>query len=92
MHRVLVLGAGKIGSLLSGLLASSGDYEISLADANGKAAESVAASHKQARIAIKAYQVDASNKAALETHLKAHPADAVISSLPYFCNPPVAEV
>ncbi|HEY1771665.1 MAG TPA: saccharopine dehydrogenase C-terminal domain-containing protein [Gammaproteobacteria bacterium] len=92
MHRVLVLGAGKIGSLLSGLLASSGDYEISLADANGKATESVAASHKQAGIAIKAFQVDASNKAALETHLKAHPADAVISSLPYFCNPPVAEV
>jgi len=92
MHRVLVLGAGKIGSLLSGLLASSGDYEISLADANGKAAESVAASHKQAGIAIKAFQVDASKKAALETHLKAHPADAVISSLPYFCNPPVAEV
>ncbi|HSN16610.1 MAG TPA: saccharopine dehydrogenase C-terminal domain-containing protein, partial [Gammaproteobacteria bacterium] len=92
MHRVLVLGAGKIGSLLSGLLASSGDYEISLADANGKAAESVAASHKQAGIAIKAFQVDASNKAALETHLKSHPADAVISSLPYFCNPPVAEV
>ena len=92
MHRVLVLGAGKIGSLLSGLLASSGDYEISLADANGKAAESVAASHKQAGIAIKAFQVDASNKAALEAHLKSHPADAVISSLPYFCNPPVAEV
>ncbi|HZT28742.1 MAG TPA: saccharopine dehydrogenase NADP-binding domain-containing protein, partial [Bryobacteraceae bacterium] len=92
MHRVLVLGAGKIGSLLSGLLASSGDYEISLADANGKAAESVAASHKQAGIAIKAFQVDASNKAALESHLKAHPTDAVISSLPYFCNPPVAEV
>ncbi len=92
MHRVLVLGAGKIGSLLSGLLASSGDYEISLADANGKAAESVAASHKQAGIAIKAFQVDAANKAALEAHLKAHPAEAVISSLPYFCNPPVAEV
>ena len=92
MHRVLVLGAGKIGSLLSGLLASSGDYEISLADANGKAAESVAASHKQAGIAIQAFQVDAANKAALEAHLKAHPADAVISSLPYFCNPPVAEV
>ncbi len=91
MHRVLVLGAGKIGSLLSGLLASSGDYEISLADANGKAAESVAASHKQAGIAIKAFQVDAANKAALEAHLKAHPAEAVISSLPYFCNPPVAE-
>ncbi|HEV7164417.1 MAG TPA: saccharopine dehydrogenase NADP-binding domain-containing protein [Gammaproteobacteria bacterium] len=89
MHRVLVLGAGKIGSLLSGLLAASGDYQISLADTNGKAAESVAAGHKLA--SIKAYQVDASSKDALETHLKAHPADAVISSLPYFCNPPVAE-
>lgn len=92
MHRVLVLGAGKIGSLLSGLLASSGDYEIGLADANSQAAESVAASHKKAGIVIKAFQVDAADKAALETHLKERPADAVISSLPYFCNPPVAEV
>jgi saccharopine dehydrogenase-like NADP-dependent oxidoreductase len=89
MHRVLVLGAGKIGSLLSGLLAASGDYQIDLADANGKAAETVAASHKMA--SIKAHQVDASNTAAIEAHLKAHPANAVISSLPYFCNPPVAE-
>lgn len=89
MHRVLVLGAGKIGSLLSGLLAASGDYQIALADTNGKAAESVAAGHKLT--SIKAYQVDASSKDALEAHLKAHPADAVISSLPYFCNPPVAE-
>ena len=89
MHRVLVLGAGKIGSLLSGLLAASGDYQIDLADANGKAAETVAASHKMTN--IKVYQVDASNTAALEAHLKAHPANAVISSLPYFCNPPVAE-
>ena len=92
MHRVLVLGAGKIGSLLSGLLASSGDYEIGLADANSKAAESVAASHKKAGIVIEAFQADAADKAALETHLKERPADAVISSLPYFCNPPVAEV
>ena len=89
MHRVLVLGAGKIGSLLSGLLAASGDYQIALADTNGKAAEAVVAGHRLA--SIKAYQVDASSKDALEAHLKAHPADAVISSLPYFCNPPVAE-
>ena len=90
MHRVLVLGAGKIGSLLSGLLAASGDYQIDLADANGKAAQSVVAGNKVA--GIKAHQVDAANKTALETHVKAHPVDAVISSLPYFCNPPVAEV
>jgi saccharopine dehydrogenase-like NADP-dependent oxidoreductase len=90
MHRVLVLGAGKIGSLLSGLLAASGDYQVDLADNNGHAAQSVAAGHKLAN--IKAYQVDAANKAALEAHVTTHPVDAVISSLPYFCNPPVAEV
>src|SRR5579872_3013884 len=57
MHRVLVLGAGKIGSLLSGLLAASGDYQVDLADSNGHAAQSVAAGHKLP--SIKAYQVDA---------------------------------
>ncbi|MGH8400206.1 MAG: saccharopine dehydrogenase family protein, partial [Gammaproteobacteria bacterium] len=56
----------------------------------GHAAQSAAAGHKLAN--IKAHQIDAGNKDALEQHLKAHPADAVISSLPYFCNPPVAEV
>ena len=71
MHRVLVLGAGKIGSLLSGLLAASGDYQIDLGDANGKAAAGRGAGHKLAN--IKAHQVDASSKAALEAHLKAHP-------------------
>ncbi|HEX5340422.1 MAG TPA: saccharopine dehydrogenase NADP-binding domain-containing protein, partial [Gammaproteobacteria bacterium] len=90
MHRVLVLGAGKIGSLLSGLLAASGDYQVDLGDVNGHAAQSAAAGHKLAN--IKAHQIDAGNQDALERHLKAHPADAVISSLPYFCNPPVAEV
>ena len=90
MHRVLVLGAGKIGSLLSGLLAASGDYQVDLADSNGHAAQSVAAGHKLP--SIKAYQVDAANKTAVEAQMKAHPVDAVISSLPYFCNPPVAEV
>lgn len=90
MHRVLVLGAGKIGSLLSGLLAASGDYHVDLGDVNGHAAQAVAAGHKLAN--IKVHQVDARNPEALEKHLKAHAVDAVISSLPYFCNPPVAEV
>ena len=32
MHRVLVLGAGKIGSLVACLFSESGDYEVSLGD------------------------------------------------------------
>ncbi len=90
MHRVLVLGAGKIGSLLSGLLAASGDYQVDVGDVNAHAAQAIADGYKLAN--IKAHQVDATSKEALEKHLKVHAVDAVISSLPYFCNPPVAEV
>jgi len=32
MYRVLVLGAGKIGSLVACLLSESGGYEVSLGD------------------------------------------------------------
>jgi len=42
MHRVLILGAGKIGALISGLLAESGGYKVDLADMDGAAAEAVA--------------------------------------------------
>src|SRR5688572_5734157 len=42
MHRVLVLGAGKIGALISGLLAESGSYRVNLGDVDGAAAQAVA--------------------------------------------------
>ncbi|MGD1977545.1 MAG: saccharopine dehydrogenase NADP-binding domain-containing protein, partial [Gammaproteobacteria bacterium] len=45
MHRVLVLGAGKIGALICGLLGESGDYEILLADVDGERARSVSDAH-----------------------------------------------
>ena len=35
MQRVLILGAGKIGALISGLLAECLDYEVHVADVNG---------------------------------------------------------
>jgi hypothetical protein len=41
MHKVLILGAGKIGALISGLLAESGSYHVQLGDVDGAAAESV---------------------------------------------------
>src|ERR1039457_3405716 len=42
MHRVLVLGAGKIGALISGLLGESGAYQVQLADVDESAAAGVA--------------------------------------------------
>jgi saccharopine dehydrogenase-like NADP-dependent oxidoreductase len=40
---------------------------------------------------LHAHGLDAGNRDALSAHLRAHPADAVISSLPYYCNVAVAE-
>ena len=41
MQDILVLGAGKIGALISGLLSESGDYRVQLADAKAGVAADV---------------------------------------------------
>jgi saccharopine dehydrogenase-like NADP-dependent oxidoreductase len=89
MHRVLILGAGKIGALISGLLAESGSYTVFLGDVSGPTAHSVVRAHGSAHLT--AVALDASDTAALVSHLAAHPVDAVISSLPYYCNVGVAK-
>ena len=89
MHKVLILGAGKIGALISGLLAESGSYKVQLADVDGAAADSVVREHGGTNLA--AHALDATDKAALAKHLASHPVDAVISGLPYYCNVAVAE-
>jgi saccharopine dehydrogenase-like NADP-dependent oxidoreductase len=89
MHRVLILGAGKIGALISGLLAESGSYRVALADVDGAAAEAVVRAHSTGNLT--AYALDATDSAALARHLKEHPVDAIISSLPYYCNVAVAD-
>jgi saccharopine dehydrogenase-like NADP-dependent oxidoreductase len=89
MHRVLILGAGKIGALISGLLAESGSYKVQLGDVDGAAAEAVARAHASPHLS--AFKLDATDGAALSKHLADHPVDAVISSLPYYCNVGVAE-
>src|ERR1700722_20181040 len=89
MHRVLILGAGKIGALISGLLADSSSYKVFLGDVDGHAAESVVRAHGSSHLTGSA--LDASDGNALLKHLQQHPVDAIISSLPYYCNVTVAE-
>ena len=89
MKKVLVLGAGKIGALISGLLAESKEYQVDLADVELKASASICAAHGLP--GLSPYQVDAADLAALTAQLSAHPVDAVISSLPYYCNVTVAK-
>ena len=88
MHKVLVLGAGKIGALIAGLLSESGSWEVQLADKDPAAAQGVVAAHSGP--SLRGLGLDATDAGMLQAHLSAHPVDAVISSLPYYCNPTVA--
>lgn len=90
MQDILVLGAGKIGALISGLLAESGSYGVQLVDARAGAAADVASAHGLDTIASFAF--DASDKATLTKHVREHKPAAIVSGLPYYCNVPVAEV
>src|SRR5882757_4830300 len=73
MHRVLILGAGKIGALISGLLAESGSYKVNLGDVDGAAAESVVRAHGSTHLS--SFALDASDGNVLLKHLKEHPVD-----------------
>jgi saccharopine dehydrogenase-like NADP-dependent oxidoreductase len=89
MHRVLILGAGKIGALISGLLAESGGYTVFLGDVDGDTALAVVRAH--ASVNLTGVALDAGDMGALAHYLAAQPVEAVISSLPYYCNVGVAE-
>lgn len=87
MQRILVAGAGKIGTLIAYLLADSGDYEVYLAD--------ISIQHLTAdfpRPNIQLVELDAINAAQLGGFFQQYSITAVVSSLPYFCNLAVAEV
>jgi saccharopine dehydrogenase-like NADP-dependent oxidoreductase len=90
MHDVLVLGAGKIGALISGLLAGCGDYRVQLADKVEGAADEVAKAH--GLDTIQPFTFDAADSAVLDAHVEEHKPVAIISGLPYYCNVGVAEV
>jgi saccharopine dehydrogenase-like NADP-dependent oxidoreductase len=88
MNRVLVLGAGKIGSLITCLLNQHGRYEIHLGDMTLDAPKHLVEHLGLERVTP--FLVDIRNPDAVGTYLSAHRFDAVLSSLPYFCNPTVA--
>jgi len=90
MQDILVLGAGKIGALISGLMAESGSYRVQLADAHKGTAAEVAGAHGLETIT--AFDLDASDAKALTKHVQTHKPAAVVSGLPYFCNEVVAKV
>jgi saccharopine dehydrogenase-like NADP-dependent oxidoreductase len=89
MTKVLVLGAGKIGSLISWLLVQSGDYEVHVADANSEALARFSCELSHSR--LQACTLDVLQRSCLADFLKQNGIEAVVSALPYFCNKGVAE-
>jgi saccharopine dehydrogenase-like NADP-dependent oxidoreductase len=88
MYRVLVFGAGKIGSLIGCLLSLRSNYEVHLADMTLDKPKHLVEDLGLERVTP--CVLDVRHADAVSTYLSTHPVDAIVSSLPYFCNPIVA--
>jgi len=88
MHNVLIAGAGKIGSLIACLLTDSGDYQIYLADKHFNGNDIIRLRQRLPQLQM--IEIDVGNPAAIANILREKSIQAIISSLPYYCNPAVA--
>jgi saccharopine dehydrogenase-like NADP-dependent oxidoreductase len=83
-HRVLLLGAGKIGRMIARFLMDSGDYGLTVGDVNDAALKRVAK-----LTGAEARRIDASSLEDVASAMKGF--QTVISALSYHHNPLVAE-
>jgi len=83
MHRVLLLGAGKIGRMISRFLTDAGDYQLSVGDMDTKALSAI-----EKATGAKTIQVDATDVQSLTAAMA--DCDSVLSALSYRFNPMVA--
>ena len=89
MHQVLVLGGGKIGSLISFLLTNSHGYHVHLADIQ-KSNQYI---ERLGNLPNFDYVIlDASNENSVADFITKNKIEAVISSLPFYCNVAIAKV
>src|SRR5581483_3756625 len=89
MHRVLVTGAGKIGSLIAVLLAQSGAYEVFLADIHldNPRVKKLTAIFPALMLTV----LDARHQDQISTFLRDKKIETLVSSLPYYCNVDIAK-
>ncbi|MEL7539140.1 MAG: saccharopine dehydrogenase C-terminal domain-containing protein [Pseudomonadota bacterium] len=90
MKRICVLGSGKIGALISGLLGASGDYTVDLIDKDNVRVKQVSDGHRMDTVRV--FAIDATDEAALTDYVQREKPVAMLSGLPYYCNEVVARV
>jgi saccharopine dehydrogenase-like NADP-dependent oxidoreductase len=83
MHKILLLGAGKIGRAIASLLHSSGDYDVLVADADAAALNKLAG-----MVPVPTVVCDAADQAQLKQLMSDR--QAVLSALVFSANPGVA--
>jgi saccharopine dehydrogenase-like NADP-dependent oxidoreductase len=90
MHRVLLLGAGKIGSLITVLLATSKDYKVYLADVNidNPYLKRILSNLSN----VELIKLDAQNPEAVSDFLRKNPVETIASALPFYCNIAIIQI
>jgi saccharopine dehydrogenase-like NADP-dependent oxidoreductase len=91
MHRILLLGSGKIGRMVGPWLASTGDYRVRVVDVDESSLERLGQDSRRAldRGQLELRRLDATDPKQLASALEG--CDSVISALSYHHNPLVAE-
>jgi saccharopine dehydrogenase-like NADP-dependent oxidoreductase len=89
-RKVLILGAGKVGGLVTCLLSTSGDYELDLASRRAETGSRLIDKLQLGNVT--AHEVDAGDADALARLMGSKRFDAVVSALPYHRNPLVADL
>lgn len=84
MAHVLVVGSGKIGSMVASLLSSCDDYQITLIDKDFSNNDVVRLLETNPR--LNHQQIDITDRSALSRLIQEQKIEAIISCLPYFLN------
>ena len=84
MHRVLLLGGGKIGRMIAKLLAPTGDYDVTLADV-----DETSLARARGHVDVRTRALDARRLAELRYAMR--DCDSVVSALSFRYNPGVAQ-
>jgi saccharopine dehydrogenase-like NADP-dependent oxidoreductase len=90
MQKILIVGAGKIGSLIAVLLANSKDYQVHLADIHVESNYLKKLAETSPNLHL--VKLDAQDHAQMSDFLKKNPMEGIISSLPYYCNIEIAKL
>jgi saccharopine dehydrogenase-like NADP-dependent oxidoreductase len=89
MVHVLIFGSGRVGLLTAAMLASSGDYQVHVAD--------IQPDQKKLQLGHRAHaltqcQLDINDQAKVKEYIKTHQINAVAAALPYYLTKKVAEI